>query len=674
MKHQFQAEIQQLLNLMIHSIYSHREIFLRELISNASDAIDKRRFLALQEPALKTEGDNFIQLEINKDQGTLKIIDNGVGMNHDEVVQNIGTIAHSGTKKFLEMSKEMQKKPELIGQFGVGFYSSFMVADKVTLHTQKAGTNEGTLWISNGDGSYDIESIPRPGGAGTTITLFIKKFTEEEDAPDFLDEWTIKGLVKKYSDFIAYPVRMPKSKADAKSAENENNSTSDSETKNNSDSNTETKTNSTTEDFEVLNSQKALWLKNPSEITAEEYTEFYKHLSHDWEAPQKHIHYKAEGTMEFQSLLFIPAKKPWNYHYREYDHGLSLYIKRVFIMADCKDLLPSYLRFVKGLVDSSDLSLNISREMLQQDRQVGQIKKALTNKVLSYLKDLLTKERSEYEIFWKNFGPSLKEGSPQDFANKEKLQDLYLFHSTYTVNSENKTNSETAAESTPVKNFEFTTLAEYIERMPEGQKDIYFLAADNLQQAKTSPYLEKCKSKGYEVLLCVDPVDEFTMDSLKEFKNKKIQNITKDNLDFETEEEKKSKEAERKSLLERFQPLLQKMKTNLNDQIKEVRISDRLTETAVCLVSDASGPTAHMEKIMAQFQGADGAGMPASKRILEINPKHPVVEKMLSLDEAQMNVWSEILYGQALMNEGSAIPDPVKYSKLVNSVMLHQSH
>lgn len=638
MKHQFQAEIQQLLNLMVHSIYSHREIFLRELISNASDAIDKRRFLSLQDSHLKSEQDPKIQLEIDKDQRTLKIIDNGIGMSHDEVVENIGTIAHSGTKKFLEMSKEMQKRPELIGQFGVGFYSSFMVADKVTLHTQKAGSNEGTLWISTGDGSYEIESIPRPGGAGTTITLFLKKFAEEEDVPDFTDEWTVKGLVKKYSDFIAHPITMKD---------------------------------------ETLNSQKALWLKNPNEVTTDEYTEFYKHLSHDWEAPQKHLHYKAEGTMEFQSLLFIPANKPWNYQYREYEFGLSLYIKRVFIMADCKELLPNYLRFVKGLVDSSDLSLNISREMLQQDRQVGQIKKALTNKIFAFLKDFLTKDREGYEKFWGNFGASLKEGAPQDFANKEKLQDLFLFQSTFTTSAENVVRASSAntditseAKDNVTSNaVRFTTLDEYISRMPASQKDIYFLAADNIQQAKSSPYLEKCKSKGFEVLLCVDPVDEFTMDALREYKSKKIQNITREDLDIETEEEKKQREDERKNLQERFSSLIEKVKIALSEQIKDVKISDRLTETAVCLVSDSQGPTAKMEKLMAQFQGTGGDSV-ATKRILEINPKHPVLEKMLGLDDEQVKIWSEILLGQALMNEGSQIPDPVRYSKLVNSLMV----
>lgn len=610
----FNAEIKQLLDLMIHSLYSHKEIFLRELVSNASDALDKVKFQSLTQDNLMAPGTELqIKLEPNKEAHTLKITDNGIGMSHEEVVEYIGTIARSGTKKFAQMNQELKERPELIGQFGVGFYSSFMVADKVTLHTQKAGTHSGTLWESNGDGSYSIDDIPRAEGHGTTITLHLKKFAEDEEVQDFTDAWVLKSLVKKYSDFIAYPIRMKGEK----------------------------------EELETLNSQKALWLKSPSEITKEEYKEFYHHLSHDWNDPIKTIHYKAEGTMEFNALLYIPTQKPWNFNLRETEYGLSLYIKRVFIMADCKDLLPPYLRFVKGLVDSADLSLNVSREILQQDRQVTQIRKNVVNKVLGSLKDMLGKERALYETFWKEFGATLKEGFPGDTANKEKLQDLALFRST-------------AGDT-------WTTLEEYVGRMKEGQKEIFFITGDDLNKMAQSPYLEKLKEKNYEVLLLADPIDEWVTDALPEFKGKKLQSVTKENLDLDTEEEKKKKEEEKKGFLERFKPLMESMKDTLKDQVKDVNLSDRLTETPVCLVAGSQDPSAHMQKILSQM--GQGQGVDA-KRILEINPKHPVIEKMMSLTGPQQKLWTEVLYSQALLNEGSNIPDPRKFSQQLAELML----
>ena len=605
----FQAEIKQLLDMMIHSLYSHREIFLRELISNASDAIDKRKFEALQNEKLGA-AEYKITLVPNAELKTLQIIDTGIGMSFDEVVENIGTIAQSGTKKFQQMNQELKDRPELIGQFGVGFYSAFMVADRVTLHTQKAGQSDAVLWESSGDGTYSIDKVPRAEGVGTTITLHLKEFKSEEEVQNFTDEFVLKSLIKKYSDFIAHPIVLKE---------------------------------------ETLNSQKALWLKSPSEIKEEEYTEFYKHISHDWEKPAKTIHFKAEGTQEFSALMFVPSQKPWNYHYREFDHGMSLYIKRVFIMDNCKDLVPTYLRFMKGLVDSSDLSLNVSREMLQQDKQVSQIKKALTSKILAQFKEMLLKDRTSYENFWTQFGSTLKEGMPQDISNKEKLQDLLLFHST--------------------QSDKMTTLDEYVSRMPESQKDIYFITGDNLHQVSNSPYLEKLKLKGYEVLLLVDPVDEWVTDSLREFKGKKLQSITKEDLNLETEEEKKSKEEEIKKHQEKFSALMTQMKTSLDKNIKEIKISDRLTTSPVCLVSGAHDPSAHMEKLLSQMaQGP--TGMPSSKRILEINPNHSVFEKMLSMNEADIAKYAEILYSQALLNEGSQIPDPVRFSQLVSEVMV----
>lgn len=609
----FNAEIKQLLDIVIHSLYSHKEIFLRELVSNASDAIDKLKFQSLTHSSLLPENwEPTIRLEPNSQDRTLKIIDNGIGMDQEEVVQFIGTIARSGAKAFMQMNEEMKNKPELIGQFGVGFYSAFMVADRVTLHTQKAGANEGVVWESTGDGTYSIDNVPRPNGNGTTITLHLKTFKEEDEVQDFTDVWVLKSLVKKYSDFVAHPIKMKGEKED-----------------------------------ETLNSQKAIWLKSPSEVTQEEHKEFYQHLSQDFNEPLKTVHYKAEGTMEFNSILYIPSKKPWNFNMRETEYGLSLYIKRVFIMADCKELLPPYLRFVKGLVDSSDLSLNVSREILQQDRQVSQIRKNVTNKVLSSLKDLLNKERSSYENFWSEFGSTLKEGIPGDNLNKDKIQELTLFHST----SSDK----------------MTTLEEYVLRMKEDQKDIYYITGDSLAQVTNSPYLEKLKEKGYEVLLLVDPVDEWVANSITEYKGKKLQSITKEGLDIDTEAEKKQKEEELKQAEVTLRPLMDSMKKALEAQVKDVVLSERLTSTPVCLVSSSQDPSAHMQKLMAQM--GQEYNMPV-KRIMEINPKHPLFEKMLKATPDQQAKWSEILFAQALLNEGSNIPDPVKFSQQVAELMV----
>ncbi|MFM6928084.1 MAG: molecular chaperone HtpG [Bdellovibrio sp.] len=614
----FNAEIKQLLDIVIHSLYSHKEIFLRELVSNASDAIDKLKFQSLTHQSLLPENwAPTVTLEPNKDAKTLKIIDNGIGMDQEEVVQFIGTIARSGAKAFMQMNEEMRNKPELIGQFGVGFYSAFMVADKVTLHTQKAGSNEGVVWESTGDGTYSIDTVPRPLGTGTTITLHLKSFNEEDEVQDFTDAWVLKSLIKKYSDFVAHPIKMKNDKGEE----------------------------------ETLNSQKALWLKSPSEVTKEEHKEFYQHLSQDFNEPLKTIHYKAEGTMEFNALMYIPGKKPWNFNYRETEFGLSLYIKRVFIMADCKELLPTYLRFVKGLVDSSDLSLNVSREILQQDRQVTAIRKNVTNKILSSLKDLLNKERTDYENFWTEFGPTLKEGIPSDAPNKDKIQELSLFHST---------NSD-----------KMTTLDEYVSRMKEGQKDIYYITGDSLSQVNNSPYLEKLKEKGLEVLLLVDTVDEWVVNAITSFKDKNLKSITAEGLDIDTAEEKAKKEEELKQASETFKPLMETMKKSLESQVKDVVLSERLTSTPVCLVSASNDPSAHMQKLMAQMGQEYNAPV---KRIMEINPKHPLFEKMLKATPDQQTKWSEILYAQALLNEGSSIPDPVKFSQQVAELMIQAVH
>lgn len=626
----FQAEIQQLLDLMIHSLYSNREIFLRELVSNASDAIDKLKFEAITQHSLAELAKNFeIRLEADEKNHTLKITDNGIGMTQQEVVQYLGTIAHSGTKAFVQKSKELAQHPELIGQFGVGFYSAFMVAKKVTVHTQKAGTQEGTLWESEGNGTYSVDSVPRAQGHGTTITLQLKDFAKEEEVANFADTWTIKDLIKKYSDFIAYPIVMKvesKKPIEGKEGEFE-----------------------TVIEDQVLNSQKALWLKNPSEVKEEEYKEFYKHLTHDWADPYKTIHFKAEGTMEFSALMYLPSQRPWNYFYKDAEYGLSLYIKRVFIMQDCKDLIPSYLRFVKGMVDSSDLSLNVSREILQQDRQVSAIRKSLVSKILNTLKETLNKDRTGYENFWAQFGATLKEGVTADSSNKEKIAELGLFFSTHSD--------------------KMTTLDEYIARMKPEQKGIFFLTGDSLNQLNNSPYLEKLKAKGFEVLLMIDPVDEWVTEALREFKGKPVQSIVKEDLELDTEEEKKAKEEELKKFQDSFKGLMDTLKASLEDRVRDVKISDRLTNTPACLVSGAFDPSANMERILSQINKESAMGFKA-KRILEINAKHPLIEKMAQAPVEVQKNWGEILYGQALLNEGSSLPDPVKFSQQVSDLML----
>ncbi len=630
----FNAEIKQLLDIVIHSLYSQKEIFIRELISNASDAIDKLKFESLTNAKLIPDNKKLeIRLAPNKETNTLQIIDTGIGMNPEEVTQFIGTIAKSGTKAFAQMNKEMKSKPELIGQFGVGFYSAFMVADTVTLHTQKAGTDIGTIWESNGDGTYSTESAVRPEGFGTTITLKLKKQNTEktedgnEAVQDFTDEWTLKSLVKKYSDFVAWPIQM------STSTEKEN---------------PETKVKETVIEDQTLNSQKALWLRPATEIKPEEYNEFYQHLTHDWQTPAKHVHFKAEGTTEFTSLFYFPSKKPWNYQMKDYEFGLNLYIKRVFIMENCKDLLPPYLRFTKGLVDSNDLSLNVSRELLQQDRLVTVIRKNIVSKIFSTLKDWLNKDRTEYEKFWNEFGTTLKEGIPTDPTQVEKIQDLLLFQST---NSDG-----------------LTTLEEYVSRMKPVQKEIYFITGERLETVKQSPYLEMLKQKNFEVLFLTDAVDEWVTQGLTKFKDKNLVSITKEGLSLDSEAEQKEKETVKKAQTERFAGLMEKMKTNLSEHVKDVVISDRLTETPVCLVSGQNDMSANMQKILSQM--GEGAPRGETKRILEINPNHLIFEAMIKADDEQLKNWSEILFNQALLSEGNSIPNPVRFSKLIADLMI----
>jgi molecular chaperone HtpG len=621
----FQAEAKEILDLMIHSLYSHREIFLRELISNASDAIEKLKFEGLVNQALPAPEAGFeIRLDTDATAKTLSITDNGIGMSLDEVVENIGTIAHSGTKSFLKMRQELKDHPELIGQFGVGFYSAFMVADRVTMHTQKAGTTHGVFWESNGAGTYTVEELAREKGHGTTITLHLKEFKEEEgEVQDFTNFWTLKEIVKKYSDFVSYPIKMLHSREETK----------------------DEKTETVVED-ETLNSQKALWLRTPADVTTEEYNEFYRHLTHDWVDPLKTVHYKAEGTMEFASILYVPAQKPFNYDYRDRKIGLNLYVKRVFIKGDCEELLPPYLRFMKGMVDSDDLSLNVSREILQQDRQILRIKKALTSKILSTLKELLENDRTSYEKFWLNFGSTMKEGIALEPSSTEKLKDLVLFNSTHSD--------------------KLTSLADYVGRMKPGQKEIYYITGDSLTQIQNSPYLEKLKTKGFEVLLMTDKVDAWVATGLGKFDDKAFQSVAAENLDLGTEEEKKAEQEKMKEAGEKLKPLLVTMQEVLKDHVKEIKLSERLTESPVCLVSATDGASAHMERLMESM----GQAAPKAKRIMELNPTHPLYEKMLSVSSSQQKEWADILYQQALLNEGSQIENPYLYSQKIANLMM----
>lgn len=628
---QFQAEVKEILDLMVHSLYSHREIFLRELISNSSDALDKLRFEELHHPEWDTGSqEKHIRLIPNVAEKTLAIVDNGIGMSFDEVLKNLGTIAHSGTKEFIKHSKEIKDRPDLIGQFGVGFYSSFMVADKVSVLTRKAGSETGVFWESTGDGSFQIEERARPEGVGTTVTLHLKKFNDDDSVEDFSDEYILKRIVKKYSDFIAWPIKMKTSREepelDDKGEPIEGKS-------------------QTIEEDEILNSRKAIWLRSPSEVSEEEYKEFYKHVAHDWTDPLERIHYRAEGSQEFTALMFIPGTVPFDYNYRESKWGLSLYVNRVFIMDHCEDLVPSYFRFLRGVIDSSDLSLNVSREILQKDRQVQAIKKAVTAKVLKQLQTLLSEKRETYETFWKNFGATLKEGVANDFSNKEKIEDLLLFHSSSQAG--------------------LSTLAEYVSRMKKEQKEIYFITGESLKQLESSPYLERLKEKGFEVLYCIDPVDEWVMQSLSKYKDKHLRSITKEGLDLDSDEEKKKKEEEIKSKEQEYKQLLETIKGAIDQHVKEVKISTRLVDSPVCLVSGAYDPSSRMERLMESM----GQSMPKAKRIMEINPRHPIFGKMQSLPNETQKEWAEILYNQALLTEGSPLEDPMRFSKQISQLM-----
>jgi len=620
----FQAEVKQLLKLMIHSLYSNKEIFLRELVSNASDASDKLRFEALTDKALyETDPDLKIRVALDAKARTITVSDNGIGMSRTEVIENIGTIAKSGTREFFDkLTGDEAKDAHLIGQFGVGFYSTFIVADKVTVITRRAGLTpeHGVKWESDGSGEYTIELVERPQ-RGTEVTLHLR---EGED--ELLNNFRLRSIIRKYSDHITLPILMKKEEWDKDKQENR-----------------------VTDDDETVNQAGALWARPKSEITEEQYHEFYKHVSHDFEAPLAYTHNKVEGTKEYTQLLYIPARAPFDLFDREHRRGIKLYVRRVFIMDDAEHLMPNFLRFVKGVIDSSDLPLNVSREILQESRDVEMIRTGSVKRVLSMLEGLAENEKEKYTTFWKEFGRVFKEGLGEDHGNRDRIAKLSRFASS----SKDTEDQE-------------VSLAEYVSRMKEGQEKIYFVAAETFAAAKNSPHLEIFRKKGIEVLLLSDRVDEWALSFLTEFEGKPLQSVAKGGLDLgklADEEEKKEQEKESGE----YKDLIERIKKALGDKVKEVRVTQRLTESPVCLVADEHDMGMHLERLMK----AAGQSVPGSKPILEVNPHHALVQRLKSeSDDSRFSDWSQVLFDQALLAEGGQLEDPAGFVKRLNQLVL----
>ena len=623
--HEFRTELEQLLDIIVHSLYSEREIFLRELLSNSSDAIDKLRFESIREPSLLEDAgtDWEIELRVDHDTKTLHVIDNGIGMSATTIVDQLGTIARSGTREFLSALREAEAgdRPELIGQFGVGFYSAFMVADRVTVLTRHAGEEHGVKWESEGKGSYTLEDIERPE-RGTEVVLHLR-----DDAHEFLEEHVLRRIVKRYSDFLEHPIVMEVDVQKPLEGGEEGETM-------------------TVREKQTLNSRQALWLRDPREVDPAEHEEFYRQISHDFEAPARTIHFKAEGTLEYRALLYLPKKKPLDYYWGEPKAGLQLYIQRVFITSDCEELLPLHLRFVKGVVDSSDLPLNVSREMLQKNRVVEQIKKGLVNKVLRTLEETKEKEREDYESFFAEFGATLKEGVANDPANAQRIAKLLLFHST-------RTGDDATVD-----------LDTYLERMPEGQDTIWYLIGERRSLIERSPALEALREKGQEVLLLTDPVDEFLVAHLGEYEGRKLKAADRGELP-----EGESKNEEKKE--EELEGLFTFVKTALSG-VKEVRASHRLRESAAVLVADEHGVSAHMERLMKRM--GRGEELPPRERVLELNPGHAAVRTMRALHEKdpsdpRVEDYAHLLYEQAVIAEGSTVDDPTAMAARINRLI-----
>jgi len=613
-RHEFQAEVRELLDLMIHSLYSHKDIFLRELISNASDALDKVRFEALSRPELAPVGELAITLEVDAGARTLAVHDNGIGMSRPEVVENLGTIARSGTREFLRLVREARATaaPELIGQFGVGFYASFMVADRITVVTRRAGTEEATRWESAGDGSYTLGPAERPA-AGTTVTLHLKPADEEDGLQDYTQAWVLKDIVKRYSDFVTYPIRLQ---------------------------------------GETLNSMKAIWARGRDEVTEDEHREFYRHISHDWNDPLEHLSVHMEGGFEARALLYIPSKAPFDLHDRDgARRGLSLYVKRVFIMDDWRDLLPPHLRFVRGVVSSDDLSLNVSREILQKDRQVQAIRKYLVRRLLAALKEMKEQRADRYRTFWTEFGAVLKEGLLGLEEDQDKLLELVLAASTDGPG--------------------LTSLGEYVSRMKEGQPAIYYLTAASRDAAERSPHLEAVRARGYEVLFFLDPVDELWLRLPRELEGKPLASVAQGTVDLGAGEEEKQQEAAREATGERFKDLLLALRAVLQDEVKDVRLSERLTASPACLVGETGDLSPHLEELLRR----SGREVPKVKRVLELNASHPLLARLQAFHathpaDERFRRYAEVLHGQAILAEGGTLPDPAGFSRRLAELLV----
>ncbi|MFF7376887.1 molecular chaperone HtpG [Streptomyces massasporeus] len=618
---EFQVEARQLLQLMIHSVYSNKDVFLRELVSNASDALDKLRLEKLRDDSLDADvSDLHIELDVDKEARTLTVRDNGIGMSYEEVGKLIGTIANSGTAAFLEELKEAKDAAGaegLIGRFGVGFYSGFMAADEVTLVTRRAGEGQGTRWTSRGEATYTLERVD-DAPQGTSVTLHLKPADPENQLHDYTSEWTIREIVKRYSDFITWPIRMVPEARDGEDAP----------------------------EAETLNSMKALWARSRDEVSDDEYHELYKHISHDWREPLETIRLQAEGTFEYQALLFVPSHAPHDLFTRDFKRGVQLYVKRVFIMDDCEALLPSYLRFVKGVVDAQDLSLNVSREILQQDRHIRMMQRRLTKKVLSTVKEFMAKDADRYATFWREFGTALKEGLVTDSENRDALLAVSSFATTHSADAP-------------------TTLAQYVERMKDGQDDIWFITGESRQSIENSPHMEAFRAKGIEVLLLTDAVDEVWVDAVGEYEGKKLRSVAKGEIDLDAEDEEKAGE-EREKQAEEYAGLLGWMRERLDEDIKEVRLSTRLTVSPACVVSDAHDLTPALENMYR----AMGQEVPRTKRILELNPGHALVKGLhqayqASEDRTELAESAELLHTLAVLAEGGQPKDPARFVRLV---------
>jgi molecular chaperone HtpG len=615
-KMEFQTEVRDLLHLMVHSLYSNKEIFLRELVSNAADALDKLRFLSIANSSLLPAGTELrIDISANDSTKILTIEDNGIGMNKEDLIQNLGTIARSGTKNFMQsITGDAKRDVNLIGQFGVGFYSVFMIASKVEVHSRKAGEEQGCQWVSEGTGDFSIDELPKEKN-GTKITIYLK---DEEDCRDFSQDWKVKNTVRKYSEFVTHPIYIHSLDKDNK------------------------------ENVERLNEKPAIWRQSAKDLEEKQYKEFYELVSHEGGEPLAWSHNHVEGTQEYWSLLYIPSRAPFGVRYAsEHSHGLKLYVKRVFIMDDCKELLPNWLRFARGVIDTEDLPLNVSREILQSNKIVTNLKKHAIKKILDTLQSVANDRKEDYAKFWTEMGAVLKEGFYMNWEFLDELKNLLRFKSTKTSEKE------------------FVGLEEYVARMPESQKEIYYIIGETLSAVQGSPHLEACKAKGYEVLFLTDAVDEFMMQSLNEFKDKKFHDLALGDLEFEKSKEEEKAENENKKTFEKLCETLQKV---LSEEVSEVRVTSRLKDSPCMLVRAAGGMGAHMEKLMS-LQGME---VPKTKRILEINPEHEICKNLLKKAETSEDLGSypAVLYGQALLAEGSVLPDPAAFVSAMNKILL----